>query len=104
MALAAAHPLWPQTGAGASGGFGREIVSPEEVAGAVQSARWRSPCGRGTRANVAIDAGPAVDYVCDAVQKARELALPVVGRAWTRDVRLARTRDVSCSNDQPGPT
>jgi hypothetical protein len=35
--------------------------------------------------------------------KARELALSVVGRAWPREVRLARIRDIVCLNGQPGP-
>ena len=54
--------------------------------------------------NVAFDAGPAVDAVSAAAQEARELALSLVGRAWTREVRLARIRDIAGWNDPPGPT
>jgi hypothetical protein len=54
--------------------------------------------------NVAIDAGPAVDAVSAAAQEARELALSLVGRAWTREVRLARIRDIARWNDPPGRT
>jgi hypothetical protein len=35
--------------------------------------------------------------------KARELALSVVGRAWPREVRLTRIRDIACWNVSRGP-
>jgi hypothetical protein len=58
-----------------------------------------------THADLAIDGGPAIDFVWDAVQAARGLSGPgVAGRAAPREVRLARMRDVARWNDRPGRT
>src|SRR5690348_13943762 len=80
--------------------------SPREVhraclAGAVAlSVRQRN-----SRADIAADGGPAIDYVWDAVQQTSERGLSAVaGRAWPRDARLARIRDITRWNDTAGRT
>ena len=72
------------------------------VAGAIALAvRRRNP-----RADLAVGAGPAIDYVWDAVQDAvgeRDLQA-VAGRAWPREVRVSRIRDIARWNDEVGRT
>jgi hypothetical protein len=58
---------------------------------------------RDARAELTVDGGPAIDFVWDAVQETRGLALPgVAGRAAPPEVRRARMREVAQWNDQQG--
>jgi hypothetical protein len=52
-----------------------------------------------------VKAGPALDYLWDAWQESRGLGgSGVAGRAAPRELRLARVRDLTRWNDQPGRT
>jgi len=52
-----------------------------------------------------VNAGPALDYLWDAWQESRGLGgTGVAGRAAPRELRMARVRDLSRWNDQPGRT
>lgn len=79
---------------------------PENVAGAcavgaiaLATRRWHA------RADVVVDAGPAIDHVWDAVQDASGRELPAAAdRAWPQGVRLSRLRDIARWNDVAGRT
>ena len=52
-----------------------------------------------------VKAGPALDYLWDAWQESRGLGgTGVAGRAAPRELRMARVRDLTRWNDQPGRT
>jgi hypothetical protein len=58
---------------------------------------------RNPRADLVVDGGRAIDYVWDAVQEMSGLEMPAVaGRAWPREARLQRIRDVARWNDEAG--
>ena len=52
-----------------------------------------------------VKAGPALDYLWDAWQESRGLGgTGIAGRAAPRELRMARVRDLTRWNDQPGRT
>jgi hypothetical protein len=77
--------------------------APKDVAGAcIAGAIALAVRQRNGRADLAVDAGPAIDYVWDAVQGASGGlgTPPVAGRAWPREVRISRIRDIARWNDE----
>jgi hypothetical protein len=82
----------------ASDGFG--TVTAACLVGAVVYAAQQS--GPGDRL---VKAGPALDYLWDAWQETRGLGgTGVAGWAAPRELRMARVRDLTRWNDQPGRT
>lgn len=57
---------------------------------------------RDPRADLVTGGGPAIDHVWDAIQETAGSAVPgVAGRAWPREARVQRFRDVVRWNDDP---
>jgi hypothetical protein len=93
-------------GGGPSRQHGGADSATENVVGAcVVGAIALTVRQRYARAELAVDAGPAIDYVWDAMQDAGGLDMPAAaGRAWPREARLARMRDLARWNDAAGRT
>jgi hypothetical protein len=92
-------------GGGSAGKLTAAEGAPKDVAGAcVAGAIALAVRRRNARADLAVDAGPAIDYVWDAVQDASGgLDMPAVARrAWPREVRVSRIRDIARWNDEDG--
>jgi hypothetical protein len=84
----------------------RGVDAPDNVAGAcVTGAIAVAVRQRHAHADLARDAGPAIDYVWDAVQGASGRDIPAAaGRAWPREARVSRLRDIVRWNDEAGRT
>ncbi|MEU4419915.1 hypothetical protein AB0F81_04765 [Actinoplanes sp. NPDC024001] len=81
-----------------SGEFG-EVAAACLVGAVVHAARQSGP------GDPVIRAGPALDYLWDAWQESRGLrAAGIAGLAAPRELRMARVRDLTRWNDQPGRT
>jgi hypothetical protein len=83
---------------GPSDGLG-DVAAACLVGAVVHAARQRGP------GDQLVKAGPALDYLWDAWQESRGLGgTGVAGLAAPRELRLARVRDLTRWNDQPGRT
>lgn len=82
---------------GRGGQFIAAVGTPEDVAGGcVDGAVALAVRARNPGADLAIDAGRAIDYVWDPVQEVNGLEMPAVaGGASPREARLRRIRDIA---------
>lgn len=86
--------------------FGADRIKSEDVAAAcLVGAVALAARERDARADLTVDAGPAIDFAWYALQKYRGLGDSGVScRAAPQGLRLARIRDLMRWNDQPGRT
>jgi len=100
------YAVAPRLGPQRSGLFGAATGDPQNVSGAcLVGAVALALRERDARADLAIDVGAAVDFVWDAMQETVGVSgSDAAGRAWPRNVRLMRLRDLTRWNDEAGRT